>query len=513
MPFLPFSNILSLREELDGTDADILTWGCDGYVESIKQWSETCDTYVGAIVRVTSTDQAAIVVRFATHHDIPFTARGGGLSTSGASTTHGGIVLDLSSLRAVHVDAAARVVTAQGGALWADIDVAAAQHGLAVVGSTLSHIGAAGATLGGGYGWLTGEYGLAIDNLLWARMVLADGSVVTASEKEHSDLFWAIRGAGQSFGVAVELGFRAHRQDQPVFAGTLVFSREKLPAIVEFANRFEAITDGRQGFWFGFTMLPSMAQSQSQSKLQSQSQCSILAVVFYNGPQPAAERFFAPLLSLPSVLNSTGMLPYDSLNDILSTVDTLGPRRSSLSKHTANIPYPVDPHIGPRKSLQGSNITLPLAADFVALIYDDFNSILRAYPQTQEESRLLFELLPHAQVSAVSNSATAFANRGPHYNVSALFEWADARLDARIRALQSDLVARIGSVAGIAAKPGYSVAEHGTGIYANYAGHGTPVRAIFGENLARLRALKEKYDPHNTFRKWHNLCASVDAPA
>ncbi|GIC87431.1 FAD-binding oxidoreductase [Aspergillus udagawae] len=407
------------------------------------------------MVRVTSSDEAATVVRFATCHEIPFTVRGGGYSTSGASTTHGGLVLDLCRLRDVHVDPYSRVLTVQGGALWEDVDIAAAQYKLAVVGSTLNQIGAAGATLGGGYGWLTGQYGLAIDNLLWARMILADGSIVIASEEQYPDLFWAIRGAGQSFGVAVELGFRAHKQDHHVFAGTLLFTADKLHAIVNFANQFETITDGKQGFWFGLTMLPSMAQ------------CSILVVVFYNGPQAAAQRFFSPILSLESVMDRTQMLPYDSLNGILNSVDILA-CRGSLSR--VDIKYPADMSvIVPRKSLRGSNVTLPLDVDFVLSIYDEFNSVLRDYPQTRE-SRLLFELLPNIQLAKVPNDATAFASRGPYYNVSTLFEWSGAYLDHRIRSRQKSLMDRIGTRGGIARQPNYNMSKHGTGLYANYAG-------------------------------------------
>lgn len=462
-----------------------------------------------------STDEAATVVRFATRHKIPFSVRGGGYSTSGASTARGGIVLDLSNLRNVHVDPVSRVVTAQGGALWGDIDVAASQYGLALVGSTLNHIGAAGATLGGGYGWLTGQYGLAIDNLLWARIILADGSIVTASDGEHPDLFWAIRGAGQSFGVAVELAFRAHIQDHPVFAGTLLFSPDVLPAIVDFANQFETLTDGKQGLWVGFTMLPTMAH------------CSILVVVFYNGTQAAAEEFFSPLFSLGPMANATQMLPYDGLNAILNGMDTLG-HRGSLTRY--DITLPADHIMGPRKSLRGSNITLPLDVDFVQSIYNKFDGILTECPQARN-SRLIIELLPNTQVKNIPNDATAFASRGPYYNVSSIFRWHEAHMDERIQSLQADLMSDIGTRGGIARKPNYNVSELGTGLYANYAGtlaglmslmniksisyegeiakeiigHDSPLEAIFGDNLPRLRELKKKYDPHNTFRRWHHM--------
>ncbi|KAJ5293564.1 hypothetical protein PENANT_c054G10801 [Penicillium antarcticum] len=495
MPFLPLSTISNLRKELEGTHVEILTWGCDGYEDGIKQWSDSCDEQVGAVVRVRTIDEAAAVVRFAGCHQIPFTTRSGGYSTTGASTIRGGIVLDLCNLRKVHVDPVAEVLTAQGGALWEDIDVAAAQYRLAVVGSTLNHIGVAGATLGGGYGWLTGQFGLAVDNLLWARMILADGSVITTSEEQHPDLFWAIRGAGQSFGVAIELCFRAHKQNHAVFAGTLLFSADKLRGIVHFANQFETLTDGKQGFWFGFTA----------SRLLTE--CAILVVVFYNGNQKDAERFFSPVFSLEPVVNEAHMIPYDSLNGMLNAVDTMT-RRRSLGGF--DIILPVDENVGPRKSLRGSNVTLPLDSNLIESIFHEFDGILREFPQARE-STLFFELLPNTQVAKVPNNATAFASRGPYYNVSSIFRWHDPHLDERIRSLQTDLVNRIGTIAGIAAQPNYDMSKQGTGVYANYAASDLPNEAIFGNNLPRLRQLKKKYDPHNIFRKWHNIKAFIDA--
>ncbi|KAL3484625.1 hypothetical protein BJX62DRAFT_248295 [Aspergillus germanicus] len=493
MPFLPFSLVHTLRKELDGSDAEVLTWGCDGYERCTQQWSETCDTYMGATVRVTSPNQAATVVRFATTHEIPFAARGGGYSTSGASITHGGIVVDLSKLRGVRVDSLSETVEVQGGALWEDVDVAAAQHQLAVVGSTLSQIGAAGATLGGGYGWLTGQYGLAIDNLLWVKVILADGSIVTTSEKELSDLFWAVRGAGQCFGVAAEMCFRAHRLGNHVFAGKFCFTVDKLPPIVAFANHFDTATDGRQGFWFGFTTQDSFPD------------CSILAVVFFNGVEADAKRFFAPILSIESVFETTQMLPYDSINCILNTVG-LNNRRDSLSNN--DITYPGGSSF--RRNLRGSNVTIPLDIDFVRSVYDEFIALLTDHPETRD-SRVLFELLPNKVIREVPNTATAFPSRGRYYNVSTLFAWRDAHLDDEIRSRQKSLMERIGASAGISRKTGYHPSTHGTGVYANYAGHDVSAREIFGDNLSRLRELKAIYDPHNTFRRWHNLMEHDDA--
>ncbi|KAJ5166083.1 hypothetical protein N7492_006379 [Penicillium capsulatum] len=489
MPSLSFSLILDLRRELKRTNAEVLTWGCDNYDDRIKQWSDLRDVYTGAVVRVSSSEDVTVVVGFATNHRIPLAVKGGGYSTSGASTTQGGILLDLSNLRTVRVEGVSNIIIAAGGALWDDIDVAAAQYHLAVVGTTLNRIGVAGATLGGGYGWLTGQYGLAIDNLLWAKMVLADGSQVITSQDQNPDLFWAIRGAGQSFGVAVELAFRGHTQNHPVFAGTLRFSAERLPDIVTFANRFEALTDGRQGFWFGFTLRPST------------NICDILVVIFHNGDQFAAEQFFSPLFSCQPIFNNAQLLPYDSLNSILNAGDTCF-RRSDLS--SVNATYQTERNFGARKCLGGSNVALPLDPKLIESIFRQFDELLRVYPQARD-SGLFFEFIPNVQVRKIANDATSFASRGPYYNVSSLFRWHGMDLDQKMQSAQRDLMERIGNEAGIASKPDYNTFSKGTGLYANYALHNTPLQAVFGANIPRLRELKMKYDPHNTFRRWHGL--------
>lgn len=382
-------------------------------------------------MRVTSTDEVSKVVSFATKRYIPFVVQAGGHSTSGSSSTYGGIVISLDRMCKVLVDPASKTVAVQGGAKWEDVDNAADQHGLAVVGATANHLGVGGTTLGGGYGWLTGRYGLIIDNLLSVKMVLADGRIVMASDTENSNLFWAIRGAGQEFGVVTEFVFKAHPQKHPVFAGLLYFTADKLPKVVEFANRFEELANRDQGLFFGFTGPPLMEKSV------------VLATVFYNGPRAEAEKFFEPLLSLNPVVNHTDMVPYPSANTI-------------INKPAA---------FGGRKRFGGTNITLPLDVKFIQEIYDDFDLIMKTYAEVGE-SVLAFELLPHAQVIKVSNHATAYANRGRYYNVGSIFCWHDAELDARMHTLQQSMLDKIRDRAGI---PTGREGE-GVGVYANYAG-------------------------------------------
>ncbi|GLI72316.1 hypothetical protein PoHVEF18_000486 [Penicillium ochrochloron] len=466
MPFLSYRHAVQLRQELKDTRATVVTPEEEDFPALISRWSDTCEKEAGAVVMATSTHEVALVVAFANRHYIPIVVQGGGYCTSGASSTHGGIVINLSAMHKVLVDPASATVAVQGGATWEEVDQAAEREGLAVVGCTTSAAGVGGTTLGGGFGWLTGRYGLVIDNLVSVKMVLADGRVVTASVAEHPDLFWAVRGAGQSFGVATEFVLLAHRQRSPIFGGLLYFPADQLPAVIEFANQFDERATGDEGLFFGFTTRPPDLLSTV-----------IVALLFYNGPRVAAEAFFAPLLALGPIQNETCEMPYPRMNTIL------GPLAAR----------------GARKRLSGTTVRLPLDPQIVHEVYEDFDRIMRSYPRV-EGSVVAFELLPYARVSQVPLDATAYANRGPYHNVAIILRWHDPELDAKMANLERALLRKIRERSGVA-----SIAGHGVGIYANYAGHEANAQELFGDNLPRLQKLKKQYDPKNMFQKWHNL--------
>jgi FAD/FMN-containing dehydrogenase len=467
MPFLSYDKALELRRDLDGT-AEVLTFGSEGYAESLRRWSDTCEKEAGAVVRATSSQQVATVVSFARRNHVHFVVQGGGHSTYAASSTHGGIVIDLSKMCKVVVDSASKTVAVQGGATWRDVNTATAPYGLAIVGGTLDLSGVAATTLGGGYGWLTGRYGLAIDNLLSVRIVLADGKVIVASETEQPDLFWAVRGAGQAFGVVTELVFQAHDQKSPVYGGLLKFPAERLREVIEFANAFGIRSTKDQGLYFGFTCPPS------------ERKVAIFAVLFYNGPVKDAESFFSPLLSLRPIVNETDMMPYERLN-------------TAIERFTSS---------SGRKSIGGINITLPLDFQRVWRLFQQFETIMSTNRRV-EESTLTFQLLPYAEVARVPVEATACANRGHNYNACVIFCWHDPDQDTKMHNLQQKFLRDVEECGGIR---DYERHNQGIGVvYANFAGKGVALDDIFGANLPRLQFLKTKYDPDNVFRKWHNL--------
>ena len=203
-----------------------------------RVWNGAIDRRPLAIARCIDAEDIAAAVKFAARERLPMTVRGGGHNVAGLAVRDDALMLDLAAMNRVEVDAQARIARVEGGALWRDVDTATQPHGLATTGGFVSTTGVGGYTLGGGVGWLMRRCGLAIDNLLEAEVVLADGRSVTASDKQHPDLFWGLRGGGGGLGVATRFTFRLHPVGE-VHAG-LVFYR--LDAARELLRAFRAFT-------------------------------------------------------------------------------------------------------------------------------------------------------------------------------------------------------------------------------------------------------------------------------
>ena len=208
------------------------------YEDARHVYNFMVDARPNAIVRCAHAAdvQAAVAHAVATGHAVA--VRGGGHSVPGFGTADDAIVVDLSDLTHIEVDAANRTAKVGGGATWAMMNDATTAHGLATTGGIVSSTGVGGLTLGGGIGYLTRAHGLSCDNLISAEVVLADGSIVTASEREHPDLFWALRGGGGNFGVVTEFTFRLHPVPENVYAGLILFEREAAGDLFRYFDQF-----------------------------------------------------------------------------------------------------------------------------------------------------------------------------------------------------------------------------------------------------------------------------------
>ncbi len=354
------------------------------------------------MIRPKTTTEVSAVVRFATTNSLRFVVRGGGHNPSGesAAPTPEAIILDLSLMRSVEVDPIGKTVTFAGGCLWAEVDRALWEHGLATVGGTVSHTGVGGLILGGGQGLLTGQRGMAVDNLVSCQVVLANGEIVTASETEHPDLFWALRGAGSSFGVVTSFTERAFPQGL-VWSGLLMWphSDEVVDTVVAFINQFHDQNDGRQWYMPLVTLDPA-----SGARV-------VAAAVFYDGPVEQAQEFFARLLKLqPQLLNNTMQRTYPEANSVLD---------------------PLAPH-GRRYLFGGGNFGCPVEPRFFREITDSFYAQL-SRPGTQDlrTSVLALELFPQEKVVEYGKlDKTAFSGRQGRYNAVMLMSWNSEESDA-----------------------------------------------------------------------------------
>jgi FAD/FMN-containing dehydrogenase len=209
-----------------------------GYDAARRIWNGAIDRRPACITRCTGAADVVAAVRFARVHDLEIAVRGGGHSVAGNALCDDGVVIDLSPMRAVSVDPTGRAAWVQGGALWGDVDHETQEHGLATTGGIIGHTGVAGLTLGGGIGFLMRKHGLAVDNLLAAEVVTAEGSIVRASADEHPDLFWALRGGGGNFGVVTSFRFALHPLGPTVMAGPVFWAAEDTADVLRFYRDF-----------------------------------------------------------------------------------------------------------------------------------------------------------------------------------------------------------------------------------------------------------------------------------
>src|ERR687891_744327 len=212
--------------------------GSAGYDAARAIWNGAVDRRPQLIARCSGAADVAAAVRFARDHDLEIAVRGGGHNVAGTAVCDDGIVIDISAMRAVWVDPAGRTAWVQGGALWGDVDRETQAHGLATTGGIIGHTGVAGLTLGGGIGFLMRKHGLAVDNLLGAEVVTAEGSIVRASADEHPDLFWALRGGGGNFGIVTTFRFALHPLGPTVMAGPIFWAADDTTDVLRFYRDF-----------------------------------------------------------------------------------------------------------------------------------------------------------------------------------------------------------------------------------------------------------------------------------
>jgi FAD binding domain/Berberine and berberine like len=302
---------VAVRRELGGEfEGELIEPGDASYDEARALFNAMIDRRPAVIARCASPGDVAGVIAFARAHDLPLAVRGGGHNGGGLGSVDDGVVADLSLLCSVSVDAAARAVRVGGGSTWAAVDAATHEHGLAVPCGVISTTGVGGLTLGGGIGHLTRGYGLTIDNLLTAQVVLADGQLVTASADENAELFWAVRGGGGNFGVVTEFTFRAHPVSDVVGGPTFWPLEQTDEVLAAYREYLPALPPNASGFFCFHTVPPGPPFPEA---IHLRKVCGIVWCIV--GSDEEAEQAMAPMLAVaPPLMHGAGRVPLPGLN-------------------------------------------------------------------------------------------------------------------------------------------------------------------------------------------------------
>jgi FAD/FMN-containing dehydrogenase len=298
------------RRELPGFAGRLVGPEDGDYEEARAVFNAMIDRRPALIARCADADDVVAAVGFAREHGLLLAIRGGGHNGGGLGTCDDGVVIDLSGLKQIDVDPDARTVRVGGGCTWGEVDRATGEHGLATPSGIISTTGVGGLTLGGGLGHLTRGFGLTIDNLLEAEMVLASGEKVRASADEHPDLYWAIRGGGGNFGVVTSFLFRLHEVGT-IFGGPTFWPAEQGAEVLSVYREFMPNAPRELNGFFAYHIVPPGPPFPEEIHLRP-----VSGVVWcYVGPEEEAREAMAPLLdAVPEpLMHGVGPMPHAML--------------------------------------------------------------------------------------------------------------------------------------------------------------------------------------------------------
>jgi FAD/FMN-containing dehydrogenase/DNA-binding HxlR family transcriptional regulator len=450
------------QKSIPGFEGRVMTPADADYEQARAVWNGAIDRRPRYIARCTGPTDVAAALRFARERDLPLSVRGGGHSVAGTSVCDDGVMIDLAPMKALQVDPGARIARAGAGLVWGELDAATQAFGLATTGGVMSETGVAGLTLGGGIGHLMRRYGLTVDNLLSADVVLADGRTVTANAGENAELFWALRGGGGNFGIATSFTYRLHPVGPDVFAGQVIWALEDAPNVLRFYREFAALASREVGTALVLRKAPPAPFLPVE--LHRRPVCMV-AMSHLGGPE-AAERALEPMRTFGRPL-----------------LDLVGPRPYTGLQTAFNATAPAGWHY------YWKSMNLPPFEDSVIdTIVDHCSQIGSPW------SYVLISQLGGA-IADADGDATAYSDRTAAHNININGVW----LPHEPMAEQETRWTREFFA---------SVEPHQTGAYVNFLDRDDQdrVRAAYGEDTyRRLATIKDVYDPDNVFRLNHNI--------
>lgn len=464
---VPDAAVAELRGSVAGS---VLMPGEAGYDEARTLWNAMVDRRPALVVRAANAGDVTAAVRFARAHDLLLGVRSGGHQIAGLAVADGAMLLDLSQMRAVAVDAEKRTARVEPGATLGEVDAATQVHGLAVPMGINSTTGIAGLALGGGFGWISRKYGMTIDNLRAAEVVTADGETVRASASDNPDLFWALRGGGGNFGIVTAFEFDLHPVGPEVTAGLVVHPFEAARTLLPAFHRLAKAAPDGLTIWAVMRKappLPFLPEDWHGREV-------LIFAVCYIDPTEEGDRVLAELRGLGTpiadVIGPTPFVGWEAAFDPLLTPGT----RNYWKSHDIG-------EIG-----EG--------------MIEVLDQAIRTLPGPQCE--VFFGTMGGA-VGRVASDATAYPQRTAHYAMNVHTRWDDPAEDAACVAWARSFFE--------------AAAPHALGsVYVNFIpdDEGERLAGAYGGNMERLAAIKARYDPENRLRLNHNIApAKVTAAA
>ncbi|TBU47887.1 FAD-binding domain-containing protein [Dichomitus squalens] len=437
----------------------------EAYTAALKRNSDLSSLPAKYVVQPAVYEDIPPVLAYATSQTPPIeiAVKGGGAHSSTWASSDGGIVIDLSKLNKVTLAEDKQSITVQGGAYWGDVYEVTSKAKVDVVGSPLWFVGVGGFTLGGGFGPLTAEHGTAVDNLISATVVLADGRIVRASHNEEPDLFWAIRGGGGQFGVVVEFVFKTHPPAGPISSGILAFPGTEIDKILAIIPEWKKTQTPRERFTMNF----------SRPAPHFKPSIAILPTVLHDADGSRAQAVFAPFRDgeVKPVLDKVGTVP-----DMLA------------ASHAADASLATAPR---RLAIRGT-----MFSDFFPELLKTVWDRWVAFTETSEEVRgsaVLWDLTVPDKMAEVPSDATAL-KRMPYYWMAVQGR---STTDASVQACKDFTE----SVVELVRKKNAELSGRDIGWFLNMCqGHEKP-EDVFGDNYTRLRKVKAKYDPKKVWSK------------
>jgi len=449
-----------LRNSVDGP---VIGPDDEGYDEARSIWNGAIERRPGCIVRCTGVADVVASVGFARERDLLVGVRAGGHGVGGHALCDGGLVIDLSPMKGIRVDPTTRTVRAEAGVLWGELDRETQLFGLATVGGIVTHTGIAGLTLGGGIGWLMRKHGATVDNLVSVDMVTARGEIVTASEEENPDLFWAIRGGGGNFGIVTSFAYRLHPVGPIVLAGPIFHTLEDAAEVLRFYREFIAAAPDELTTIFELSVAPPVPFLPAEVHGKP----VVMVGACYAGSPDEGTEVVRPLKQFGRpIVDLLEPKPYTALQSMFD---------------------PFVPHGWHR---YWKSVELPPLTDEAIDTLVEHSSA----PTSPKSYTIVFQL--GGALARVGEDDTAFSQRDAAHNVNINAVWTEDDPDAeRHIAWARDFF--------VAMQP-----HAGGRVYLNFLGEegGTRVRQAYGaRNYERLVELKRAYDPTNFFRLNQNI--------